>query len=160
MGPQSEGGPPGDGRNYGDQYTDDGRRYQSERDPAMQEYNGHGHGDDERRYQSDRDVDIQDAQLSPHNGAFGAENRMTASPSGSASASGRDRDGEQPKTSGERNRSRTRNGRTGSGQLRICKKCGEPLTGQFVRALGGTYHLDCFRCRVCISCCVPSLTFC
>ena len=31
---------------------------------------------------------------------------------------------------------------------RICKKCGESLTGQFVRALGGTFHLDCFLCRV------------
>lgn len=32
---------------------------------------------------------------------------------------------------------------------RICRKCGEPLTGQFVRALEGTFHLDCFRCQVC-----------
>ncbi|KAF3909032.1 hypothetical protein ABW21_db0200755 [Orbilia brochopaga] len=32
---------------------------------------------------------------------------------------------------------------------RICKKCDQPLTGQFVRALGGTFHLDCFRCRDC-----------
>ncbi|KAK6540931.1 hypothetical protein TWF694_008315 [Orbilia ellipsospora] len=32
---------------------------------------------------------------------------------------------------------------------RICKKCDLPLTGQFVRALGGTFHLDCFRCRDC-----------
>ena len=31
---------------------------------------------------------------------------------------------------------------------RTCKKCGEPLTGQFVRALDGTFHLDCFRCEV------------
>jgi len=50
--------------------------------------------------------------------------------------------------SGERNRSRPRNGRTASGQMRACKKCGEVLTGQFVRALDGTFHLDCFRCRV------------
>jgi hypothetical protein len=31
---------------------------------------------------------------------------------------------------------------------RMCKKCGLQLTGQFVRALDGTFHLDCFRCRV------------
>lgn len=31
---------------------------------------------------------------------------------------------------------------------RICKKCGEALTGQFVRALGTTYHLECFKCEV------------
>jgi hypothetical protein len=31
---------------------------------------------------------------------------------------------------------------------RICKKCNEPLTGQFVRALMATYHLECFKCEV------------
>ena len=52
-----------------------------------------------------------------------------------------------------RDRSRTRNTggagiKSSNGGLRICKKCGESLTGQFVRALGGTFHLDCFKCRV------------
>ncbi|RDA83586.1 hypothetical protein CP532_4754 [Ophiocordyceps camponoti-leonardi (nom. inval.)] len=54
-----------------------------------------------------------------------------------------------PRQSDERNRSRPRNGRNASGQSRICTKCGEPLTGQFVRALEGTFHLDCFKCRDC-----------
>ncbi|XP_044714941.1 LIM domain-containing protein [Hirsutella rhossiliensis] len=54
-----------------------------------------------------------------------------------------------PRKSEERNRSRQRNGRAASGQTRICNKCGEPLTGQFVRALDGTFHLDCFKCRDC-----------
>ncbi|KUJ11057.1 RhoGAP-domain-containing protein [Mollisia scopiformis] len=139
MGPQSEGGPSGDGRNFGGQYT----AYDPARE-AVKDYNGHDEG---RRYQSERNVE-QDTTLARPN-AFGMENRMTASPSGSASGRERDRDGQPPKTSGERNRSRTRNGRTASGTLRICKKCGEPLTGQFVRALGGTFHLDCFRCRDC-----------
>ncbi|KAF9879844.1 rho GTPase activator [Colletotrichum karsti] len=58
------------------------------------------------------------------------------------------RDGD-PRRSGERNRSKGRGGRSASGQQRICKKCGEPLTGQFVRALDGTFHLDCFKCRDC-----------
>lgn len=31
---------------------------------------------------------------------------------------------------------------------RICGSCGEPLTGQFVRALDSTFHLECFKCRV------------
>lgn len=31
---------------------------------------------------------------------------------------------------------------------RVCKKCNEPLTGQFVRALGATFHLECFMCEV------------
>jgi hypothetical protein len=35
-----------------------------------------------------------------------------------------------------------------SGSSRICGKCGQPLTGQFVRALGDTFHLECFTCYV------------
>ena len=44
-----------------------------------------------------------------------------------------------------RERSRT-NG--SSGPKRICDKCGDPLLGQFVRAMGGMFHLECFMCRV------------
>lgn len=61
---------------------------------------------------------------------------------------GGDRDADGHRINGERNRSRNRSGRTASGNLRICKKCGQQLTGQFVRALDGTFHLDCFRCAV------------
>ena len=44
---------------------------------------------------------------------------------------------------------KSRNNSTSGGKSqRICQKCGIPLTGQFVRALGGTFHLDCFNCRV------------
>lgn len=57
----------------------------------------------------------------------------------------------ESRKSSERNRSRQRNGRTASGQLRICKKCDKTLTGQFVRALDGTFHLECFKCRVWLS---------
>ena len=35
-----------------------------------------------------------------------------------------------------------------SGQQRMCGKCQQYLTGQFVRALGDTYHLECFTCHV------------
>ena len=35
-----------------------------------------------------------------------------------------------------------------SERSRICGKCGGHLTGQFVRALGDTYHLECFTCHV------------
>ena len=31
---------------------------------------------------------------------------------------------------------------------RICAKCNLPLSGQFVRALDNTYHLECFTCQV------------
>ena len=53
---------------------------------------------------------------------------------------------------GDRSRSRTNGSggrRSANGQARTCKKCGENLTGQFVRALGGTFHLDCFKCADC-----------
>lgn len=153
MGPQSEGRPSGDGRGYGTQgHTEDGRRYQTDRERGMQDrYQADrdiGMQDrfqqPQARYHSDMDIDMQDAPL-PMPGAFGPDTRLTASPSGSAN--GKERDGDS-RNSGEGNRSRNRNGRTASGQSRMCKKCGEPLTGQFVRALGGTFHLDCFRCRV------------
>ena len=53
-----------------------------------------------------------------------------------------------------RERSRTNgstNGKSSRGTLRICTKCAEPLTGQYVRALGGTFHLDCFKCQASLS---------
>ena len=55
-----------------------------------------------------------------------------------------------------RERSRT-NGASGgkAHTLRLCQQCGEPLTGQFVRALGGTFHLECFKCRVRSMCHIP-----
>jgi hypothetical protein len=31
---------------------------------------------------------------------------------------------------------------------RVCAKCGNSLSGQFVRALDATYHLECFTCHV------------
>ncbi|CAD6505579.1 BgTH12-01069 [Blumeria graminis f. sp. triticale] len=68
----------------------------------------------------------------------------------SGSTRGRQRESSLPKNiNREHNSSRTGSGRTPSGHMRLCKKCGEALTGQFVRALGGTFHLDCFRCRDC-----------
>ncbi|KAH0534119.1 hypothetical protein FGG08_007277 [Glutinoglossum americanum] len=32
---------------------------------------------------------------------------------------------------------------------RLCKKCGGTISGQFVRALGGNFHLECFTCKDC-----------
>ncbi|KAI9778155.1 MAG: hypothetical protein M1839_008364 [Geoglossum umbratile] len=62
------------------------------------------------------------------------------------------KDIDNQRVAGVRERSRTNgNGgtRNASGTPKLCKKCGEPLTGQFVRALGGTFHLECFKCRDC-----------
>ena len=33
-------------------------------------------------------------------------------------------------------------------ERQICAKCGLAMSGQFVRALGTVYHLDCFKCQV------------
>jgi hypothetical protein len=54
---------------------------------------------------------------------------------------------EQKDSASVRDRSRTGASRKPSSS-RICGKCGESLTGQFVRALGDTFHLDCFTCAV------------
>ncbi|CAO1617840.1 unnamed protein product [Sympodiomycopsis kandeliae] len=40
-------------------------------------------------------------------------------------------------------------GSSGSRKDQTCDACGKPMTGQFVRALGVVFHLDCFRCRDC-----------
>ncbi|KAI5370302.1 Putative Rho GTPase activation protein [Septoria linicola] len=49
---------------------------------------------------------------------------------------------------GSKERSKS-SGRRPSGQQRMCGKCQRHLTGQFVRALGDTYHLECFTCHDC-----------
>lgn len=102
----------------------------------------HGHPPpaNEGGYQLDYDRSEMSSSPAYPNGVYLPPPRHTGSPAPSAQSDTR--------PSGERNRSRGR-GRTASGQLRICHKCGEPLTGQFVRALDGTFHLDCFKCRVC-----------
>lgn len=103
----------------------------------------HGHPPplpNEHSYQLDHDRPNMTPSPSYSNGAYPPPSLPPASPSLSAHS--------DPRRSSERNRSRGRSGRSASGQLRVCAKCGEPLTGQFVRALEGTYHLDCFKCRV------------
>ncbi|KAI0842070.1 RhoGAP-domain-containing protein [Hypoxylon sp. FL0890] len=92
-------------------------------------------------YQLDHDRPNLTPSPSYPNGAYPPPSLPPASPALSAHS--------DPRPSGERNRSRGRGPRTASGQVRVCAKCGESLTGQFVRALEGTYHLDCFRCRDC-----------
>ena len=60
-----------------------------------------------------------------------------------------DRSERQLDSSGEMDpRQRPKKERRPSDKQRICGKCERHLTGQFVRALGGTYHLECFTCYV------------
>lgn len=70
-------------------------------------------------------------------------------PSPADGRSGRDRELSQNMPIRERSRTNgSTNGKNSSGTLRVCTKCVEPLTGQYVRALGGTFHLECFKCQV------------
>ncbi|KAF2773235.1 GTPase-activating protein-like protein of the rho/rac family [Teratosphaeria nubilosa] len=48
-----------------------------------------------------------------------------------------------------REKGRSNGGRRPSAPQRTCGKCQQHLTGQFVRALGDTYHLECFTCHDC-----------
>ncbi|KAI1501748.1 rho-type GTPase-activating protein [Biscogniauxia marginata] len=110
---------------------------------------GHPPPGSEGGFQPDRDRPNMTPSPSYSNGAFAPPTLPPGSPTLSAQSNPSRDPSRDPSLSGERNRSRGRSGRTASGQLRICAKCGEPLTGQFVRALDGTFHLDCFKCRDC-----------
>jgi hypothetical protein len=48
----------------------------------------------------------------------------------------------------ERQKTSSTNGSRRPSGSRVCGKCGEPLAGQFVRALDSTFHLECFTCQV------------
>lgn len=121
LGPDYEGGPPGDR-------------------PAR-------HRTPERSFTTDDSRTYSPYRPPRQNGGPRDGRRPSLSPSAGAGDRSWDDEGDS-RQSQERNRSRGRNGRQASGGQRICKKCGEPLTGQFVRALDGTFHLDCFKCRV------------
>ncbi|WFC97008.1 Rho-type GTPase activating protein Rga1 [Malassezia brasiliensis] len=57
-----------------------------------------------------------------------------------------------------RERRRSEDDTTQPRRDQVCAACARPMTGQFVRALGGVYHLDCFRCADC-QCTVASKFF-
>lgn len=86
------------------------------------------------------------ADASWQNGSSQAPNPTAPGPNGSLPPPAGYAD--EPTNGSEVSRPRPRNGRSASAQSRVCKKCGLQLTGQFVRALDGTFHLDCFKCRV------------
>ena len=62
---------------------------------------------------------------------------------------GREPEGSRDLAIREKQQSRPSGGGGGKpSSQRICMKCNQPLTGQFVRAIGGTFHLECFKCQV------------
>ena len=66
-------------------------------------------------------------------------------PPNSESSAMSDRNGPQQNSNRDRSQPRAN---SSAKRSRICAECGQQLTGQFVRALDGTYHLECFTCRV------------
>ncbi|KAN0063792.1 Rho-type GTPase activating protein Rga1 [Thecaphora frezii] len=72
-------------------------------------------------------------------GGEGAEAASGAHPNGSSSGSSFS-NSQPPST-----RDKAPSGR----KEQACRACGKTMTGQFVRALGSVYHLDCFRCNDC-----------
>ncbi|SPC62013.1 related to GTPase-activating protein of the rho/rac family (LRG1 protein) [Ustilago sp. UG-2017b] len=58
---------------------------------------------------------------------------------------------QQQRPSQPRSASNTGTSSSGTSRRRdqTCQACGKVMTGQFVRALGSVYHLDCFRCNDC-----------
>ena len=142
MSPQSEGMPSTDRRPGDSGYNNRGdyRQQSSEdnQDPQSQRVNGYG----------STDVPKQRLMAPPTARADSRSHNGSLQHSPVDGRSSRSRDMTQDLPVRERSRPNGAPGGKSSGTLRVCKKCGEALTGQFVRALGGTFHLDCFRCRV------------
>lgn len=89
-------------------------------------------------------IDSPTERSPPPNGAM---ERSPVSPNSPLFQERLGREQEQRQNFTPRERSRTNGSRRPSGS-RACGKCGGSLTGQFVRALGDTYHLECFTCHV------------
>jgi len=135
-------------------------RPSTDRRPAEGVYNGRGgyqqQSFEENRYQDSGRANGYDQGNAPQQRFMGPPPGPgdTQSPNGNLTHSpvdgrnGRSRDVTQDFPIRERSRTNGAPGAKSSGTLRLCKKCGEQLTGQFVRAINGTFHLDCFRCRV------------
>ena len=140
MSPQSEARPPNDRsmRDNGYEYRG-GYHHQNygNAQPSNQAYAGRANGFGPADIPRQRNETSAGATTQPSNGSLPANNDVR---------NGRDRN--QTQDFPARERSRTNGAPSGKSGPRICKKCDQPLTGQFVRALGGTYHLECFLCRV------------
>ncbi|ORZ34596.1 hypothetical protein BCR44DRAFT_1436028 [Catenaria anguillulae PL171] len=82
----------------------------------------------------------------------GSSSSLSASSAANAKQSSRQRS-RSPGAGGgggnEKQQPPSRSGTLAQRTPKICTKCGLQLSGQFVRALGGTYHLNCFKCIDC-----------
>ena len=146
MSPQSEGRPSIDRRPGDGPYNNRGGYWQQQGldDSQYQQQNGrtNGYGQDDPSRQRFMGPPPGPADTRSPNGG------LSHSPVDGRNGRSRDQTQELPVRERSRNNGSTGGGKASHGAPRICKKCGEALTGQFVRALGGTFHLDCFRCRV------------
>ncbi|GAB7364097.1 hypothetical protein MBLNU230_g4649t1 [Neophaeotheca triangularis] len=91
--------------------------------------------------------EAQEPQQPPDGQDMTVTHRQQRSIDNAQSKEGRtDEDVTTPST---RERSRPDGKRKHSDKQRLCGKCKRNLAGQFVRALGDTYHLECFTCHDC-----------
>ena len=141
MSPQSEGRPSTDRRVGDGAYSTGGVSRQQHYEPVNQQLGANGYL-------------ASDFPQQRHMGPVAGDDQNTNGnlpPSPVDGREGRNRKSDTTFTLPVRERSRT-NGhsdtQSSTGALRICRKCGEPLLGQFVRALDGMFHLHCFKCRV------------
>lgn len=146
MSPQAEDRPPTDripgAGGYSSQSGHQQPQIQPTSQPQNQAYSGRANGF------GPANVGKQRSNGDPGAGSDRVPNGNLAAPSGEG-RDARNRDVSQNMPIRERSRTNgASGGRSGNSAQRICKKCDQPLTGQFVRALGGTYHLECFLCRV------------
>lgn len=86
--------------------------------------------------------------VSPSDGGHSSVGGSRSRGNSGASTDARDPAERERDREHRRERDRVRRDRDRAGGPALCAKCALPMTGQFVRALGTVYHLDCFRCMV------------
>ena len=146
MSPQSEGRPSIDRRAGDNTYASRAgyRQQQGSDESPYQQQTGRSNGYNQEDPSRQR-------LMAPPPGANESRSPNGNSPTDGRNGRSRDISQDMPVRERSRNNGTPGGGKPSHSGPRICKKCGEGLTGQFVRALGGTFHLDCFRCRVSIS---------
>lgn len=109
--------------------------------PSQEGAGGPGNG----TFYDDTSGSVPNEQSALSNG----QSRPTRQRNGSTDPTDPQKQGDrQRQASGDDGKQQKESKRRPSGQQRICGKCQRHLTGQFVRALGDTYHLECFTCHV------------
>ncbi|KAI9751659.1 MAG: hypothetical protein M4579_005964 [Chaenotheca gracillima] len=152
MGPPTEGRPSADGRGVGVGVTgpaprEERQRRQHQNSPS---FDANTQSTSPRpgnaRAFDGRDGSGQQSNGAPYSPTQSRELPMTLTHN---FKSERSRDDLSRNRERERTRTNGAGGKSTSSSAKTCIKCEEPMVGQFVRALGGTFHIECFKCRDC-----------